>query len=235
MKYIITHKDFDLPIKKDEYTVICPKGVKIKNWTNVEHFDNGLDNRMWNEIAGMKYIADTSNEEWIQINHYRRIIDAIPTKCCIAEAKYLNKINIAQQYALCHNEKDLAICSGIVKELYPEYYNIWLQTLQSNIFIPYNIVQMPRDCYKDYMEKMCKILQKFMEICGINNYADMVNHIKADPTYTDKNGIRNIDVNYQARLVSFLSERITTWYINCLAYSNAVIYPCRISKYENAY
>lgn len=82
---------------------------------------------------------------------------------------------------------------------------------------------------------MCKILQKFMEICGINNYADMVNHIKADPTYTDKNGIRNIDVNYQARLVSFLSERITTWYINCLAYSNAVIYPCRISKYENAY
>lgn len=78
----------------------------------------------------------------------------------------MNKINIAQQYALCHNEKDLAICSGIVKELYPECYNIWLQTLQSNIFIPYNIVQMLHDCYKDYMEKcvkFCKNLWKYVE------------------------------------------------------------------------
>lgn len=233
MKYIITHKDFDLPIKKDEYTVICPKGVKIKNWKNVEYFDNGLDNRIWSEIAAMKYIADNSKEEWIQINHYRRIMDVIPNKCCMAEAKYLNNINIAQQYALCHNVEDLSICSGIVRDLYPDYYNIWLQTLQSNIFIPYNMVQFPLDCYKDYMKKMYNILQKFMEIRGINNYEDMQNYIKTNKAYTDKNKIRNTDVNYQTRI--FLSERITTWYINCLAYSNAVIYPCRISKYENAY
>lgn len=236
MKYIITHKDFDLPLfTKEGYTVICPKGVTVTNWKNVEYFDNGLDNRMWSEIAAMKWIADNSTEDWIQINHYRRILDEFPCHCCMAEPMVFQNMNLAQHYSLYHNIDDLSICSGIIKELYPDLYNIWIQTLNSNVFIPYNMVQLPKDCFKDYMTKMYTILSKILELYLIGNYEDMLKYIESKPVYSENNNARNTDPVYQARLIAFLSERITTWYMNCLTASNAVLYPCRVTKYENAF
>lgn len=48
--WIITHKQFDLPFshyKKEQYKVICPKGITVENWPNIVYFDSKLDNKLW--------------------------------------------------------------------------------------------------------------------------------------------------------------------------------------------
>lgn len=236
--YIITHKQFDLPFsqyKKEQYKVICPKGTTIENWPNIIYFDSNLDNKLWGELAAMDWIARNDNDDWICINHYRRILEPMPGVISHAQQVYF-PTNLGQQYADFHNIMDLHIVSNIIKQIFPNLYNVWLYTLQSNIFYPYNIVSFPNPTFKDYMGKIMTVLSTYLNAIGVKTKDDMLNRIKSNVAYTTPNGKRNIDAEYQSRVVGFLAERLTSWYINILYSTRQYnIQTCHVNKYDGAW
>lgn len=233
--FLITHKAFDLPIQnKEKYTVLSPKGTTIENWPEIIYFDSPLDNRIFSELSAMIWIRNNIKSDFITINHYRRLLENMPFDICYAEPINIG-CSIAEQYKVFHNIDDLMLCSNIIKNLYPELYNIWLYTLQSPIFYPYNMVSFPQPIYSDYIDKMSKILFTFLNCIKVNNYDDMLKRIETIPTYTENNNARNTDKVYQARLVSFLAERITSMYINYLIMTNNKCIPCFVKKFGGAF
>lgn len=235
MKFIITHRAFDLPIQdKEKYMVLCPKGTTIENWPEITYFDSPLDNRMWSEIAAMFWIRNNIKADFITINHYRRLLGNMPMNISYAEPINVG-CSIAEQYKTYHNIDDLMLCSNIIKDLYPDFYNTWLYTLQSPLFYPYNMVSFPQEIYNDYIDGMSKILFTFLNCIKVNSYDDMLKRIETIPTYTEDNKARNTDKKYQARLLSFLAERISSMYINHLIMSNSICYPAKVKKFDGAF
>ena len=233
MNFIITHKQFDLPIDKTKYTVLCPKGTTIEGWPEIIYFESQYDNKLWSEIAAMDWIARNAKCDWVTINHYRRIGEYPPNLIGYAKPTYFN-CNLAQQYQAYHNIDDLSLCSNIIKQIYPNEYPIWLQTIQSNVFYPYNMVSFPMPIYCDYMSKMMTVLTNVAKTINIYNKEGMMARIKTIKTYTEDNKLRNTNEEYQARLFAFLGERLSSWYINLLMLNNTV-YPCEVFKYEGAW
>jgi hypothetical protein len=96
------------------------------------------------------------------------------------------------------------------------------------------MVSFPMPIYRDYMSRMMTILTNVAKTINIYNKEGMMARIKTIKTYTEDNKLRNTNVDYQARLFSFLAERISSWYINLLMLNNDV-YPCEVFKYEGAW
>lgn len=183
----------------------------------------------------MDWIARNDNDDWITINHYRRILEPVYGVICHAQQVYF-PTTIAQQYKDFHNIMDIHIISNIIKQLYPSLYNTWLYTLNSRIFYPYNIVSFPNPTFKDYMGKIMSILCTYLNAVNVKTKDDMLNRIKSDVSYTAPNGKRNIDENYQSRVVGFLAERLTSWYINILYSTRQYqIQTCNVIKYDGAW
>lgn len=235
MKFIITHKQFDIPIQdKEKYIVLCPKGTTIENWPEIIYFDSKFDNRIWSELSAMFWIKDNIKADFITINHYRRLLENMPFNISYAEPINVG-CPIAKQYERYHNIEDLILCSDIIKDLYPDFFKVWEYTLNSPIFYPYNMVSFPQAIYNDYIDKVSNILFTFLDSIKVNNYDDMIKRIESIPTYTQNNNARNTDKVYQARLVSFLAERITSAYINYLIMNNNRCYPAKVHKYNKAF
>lgn len=183
----------------------------------------------------MKYIRDNVNtSEKITINHYRRLLEDVPNQICYAQPIFLGA-SIAEHYKNFHNIDDLMLCSNIIKDLYPDFYNTWIYTLQTNLFYPYNMVSFPKPIYDDYIDKMTNILTTFLNTIGVSNYDDMMKRVESIPTYTQKNNMRNTDKKYQARLVSFLAERISSCYINDIIIKGNLCFPANVKKFEGAW
>ncbi len=231
MKYIITHKDFDLPdIDKSKYIVVAPKNITITHdWPNVIYFENDLDNRLWSEFSAMVYLSTiVKDDEWVQINHYRRIMTNFENHYCVAEPNIF-PTTIYNQYASCHNKKDMDILTEVIKDNFPNVYNRWLFILNSNVLYPYNMVNMSGYTYKEYVNFVYNILSKFQEKINVYTLEDMkkyTENYQVPDHFKDK-------PEYQTRLLSFLSERLTTLYISLLIIQTNV-FPMQIQKYDNA-
>lgn len=237
-KFIITHKQFDLPLEqyqKEQYTVLAPKGTTIENWPNIIYFESNLDNRVWSELSAMDWIYRNVQSEWIEINHYRRLLDTYYNHICVPKAIYLTT-NLANHYNITHNIQDLSIVSNIIKQRYPAYYNDWMANLQTNIFRPYNMCSFPIQIYRDYMTVIMTILYDYCNIVKCHTYEDFVNKTTNEPIYTQKTTVdKNTDTIYQARIPGFLSERISSWFYKLLTIKGEIVYPCEINYFECAY
>lgn len=236
MEFIITHKQFDLPIKnKEKYTVLCPKGITIENWPNIIYFESPYDNSIFSELSAMIWIYQNINAPWITINHYRRLLETLPNKICYAKPIRLPN-NLAQNYDLYHNINDLSVCSNIIKTAFPYLYKTWLYTIQNNIFYPYNMVNFSLEVYRDYMDKIVTVLFTYLKSMNLQTKDDVLKFIETHERYTESNGYRNTDKNYQSRIVSFLAERLTSWYINTLFVSNSYqLFPAEVKRFDGAW
>lgn len=234
-EFIITHKQFDLPLyNKEKYTVLCPKGTTIENWPNIIYFESELDNKIWSELSGMVWIRNNVQSDWITINHYRRIMETFYNHICVAAPATMS-INVAQNYKIYHNIADLMICSNIIQKAFPDLYETWLQTLQSNIIYCYNMVSFPKKIYDEYIDTIMTILLTYMNSVKLKTYDDVKARVESIAAYTENNNQRNTSVAYQSRIAGFLGERLTTWYINCLTKTNNQIYTMKVNKFENAW
>lgn len=234
-KYIITHKPFDLDIyDRSKFTVIAPKGVVIQGWADVRYFETNMDNRVFSELAGMKYLADNTDTPWVQVNHYRRLLTDYPGHNTCAAPVMLPESNAAW-YARFHNVKDLSICSAIIQKSYPKQYGIWLDTLKSNVLYPYNMVNLQRDVFTRYINIMTDIVTKFAQAVGCYTYDDYMARVNSDPVYTRAEPGRDNRPEYQVRIPGFLCERITTWFLNCASLDGLVLYPMVVRRFGGAW
>ncbi len=230
MKFIFSHIDTEVP---EGYTL-------IDNRENKE-----LDHRLYSEVAGidllLKKFKETEKQKaadktgnthqdfpptWVQTNHYRRRMD---TDCCnrtYVAQPFVLPCSVAQHYATCHFMDDLQLMCKAIGETYPSMNQISEQALNGNIFLPYNIVNCQYGQFMDWATFVITVLKKVADYMGNPTFDEMKEIIsKREQPKSDG---RNNDIAYQARIYSFLSERLSTIY--WLAISKQIpVYPAKIN------
>lgn len=228
-KIIFTHKD-----------ITCPPGYEI-----IDNRNSDIDHRLWSEIAGMKILYDRLKKqeddirsgihvempEWINLNHYRRMFD----KDCyhriyVAQPILLN-CTLAQHYQYFHNLNDLRICGEALKATFPHLAQQFEEVLNKNILIPYIIAVMPLNQFYDYFNFIYTVLNKVLEIMRCNTYDEIVERIKNDKTYTEEIKGKDCRIEYQARILSFLAERLATLYWTICS-KQAAVFPAKVELLE---
>lgn len=228
-KYILTHKDME-PVE----------GFEI-----IDNRKSYLDHRMFSEIAGYKILFNMLNEknddgsakygdnEWISLNHYRREFEKDAMDRTYVPQPLQLPYSVAAHYAVYHNIEDLKLCGQAVKEEFPNLVQAFEQVMNGNIFIPYNMCITTVSQFRDYSNFLFKVLDNLHKKIGTETYEDRLDYIKRYPEkYTGEN--KNNDVVYQARIESFCSERLSSFY--WLYVSKQIpVFPAKIIKTEGAW
>ena len=222
--YILTHKDME-PV--DGFEI-------IDNRDNKE-----LDHRIWSELAGMQLIYDIviknkyEDSEFISLSHYRRRIDPDCVNRFYVPQPMVLQTTVAAQYAVYHNIEDLKLCGQAVKDEFPHLVQPFEQVLNGNIFIPYNMAILTVSQFKDYWNFLFKVLDNLHKKIGTETYEDRLDYIKRYPEkYTGEQ--KNNDVVSQARIESFCSKRLSTFYW-LYASRQIPVFPAKIIKTEGAW
>lgn len=219
---------------------------KIKNKEpGVIYIDNTksvYDHRMFSEIAGYKILLEMLNEknedgsakygdnDWISLNHYRREFDKDAMDRTYIPQPMQLPAPVAQHYAVYHNIEDLKLCGQAIKEEFPNIAPVFEQVMNGNIFIPYNMCITTVAQFRDLCNFLFKTLDNVHKKIGTETYEDRLDYIKRHPEwYTGKD--KNNDTTYQARIESFIAERLTTTY--WLFVSRQIpVFPARIILLE---
>lgn len=203
--YICTHKDFQVPegLKGNYKIVTDGTDLQDKYPYDIIKADNELLplKHCYSELVQLYTVWKTdATSDYIGINHYRRYFDA----------QFHGEINITllppkmafngyNQYAACHNVKDLDECIEIIKEI--SNYD----TDMSDGLYPCNMSILSREDFDYYCRFMFAVLGEFKKRHNFKTDEDVRNYVSSWTT--------NID--YQSRLFGFLSERIgTIWFNN---------------------
>lgn len=199
----------------------------------IDNTKSSLDHRLYSEIAGFKILFDMIEkgeikDEWISLNHYRRMMDPDCTGRIYIPEPMLLKNTVGQQYDIYHNIDDLILCGQAMKETYPHMVQ-WFETIiNGHMFIPYNMGVMPVNQFKDYFVFLYTVLTKTMEMMNIKTYEEMTEHVKNNAKYK---GHVDDRVEYQSRVPSFLAERLSTLYwIYCS--KQCPIFPAKVILLE---
>lgn len=93
-----------------------------------------------------------------------------------------------------------------MREIVHDLYNISYDKIKvaESYLYPCNMFIMNKNDFNNYCNFLFSILDKFISIRNFNNMEDIYNYVKQ---------FNSSDINYQTRLLGFLSERITSLYI----------------------
>lgn len=228
--YILTHKDMG-----------CPPGYEI-----IDNRKSDLDHRLWSEVAGMKILYDRFKKmeddarngnkseempEWINLNHYRRMFDKDCYNRLYVAQPVVFQGTLAQHYQYFHNIKDLSICGEALKETYPHLVPTFEMVLNRNILIPYIIGIMPTGQFMDYFTFLYNVLSKTLEKMNCKIYEDVLERVKTTEGYNVNVKDRNNAPEYQARILSFLAERLATLYWTFCSHQIPV-FPAKVNLLE---
>jgi len=214
MKSIIlvaAHKNYDFP--NDSLYVPIQLGAALReHLSNCKFRDNeginiSIKNPNYSELTALFWFW--KNKKYITYDvvglvHYRRYfkgklsfkgnkilskdeIDMYMSSYDILLPKKRNYIieTVRSHYKHAHFEKDLNLTEKIIKELYPEYFNVFNEVMNKTTLHLYNMFIMRRELYVQYCEWIFKILFEVEKYLDIENY--------------DK---------YQRRVFGFLAERL---------------------------
>ena len=199
----------------------------------IDNTKSPLDHRMFSEIAGFKILFDMIEkgeikDDWISLNHYRREMDSDCTGRIYIPEPMILPCSVGQNYDLCHNVDDLILCGQVMKETHPHLVPWFENVINGRMFIPYNMGVMPTSQFKDYFTFLITVLSKFMEKINVKTYEDMLERVKLNGKYK---GHQDDRVEYQARIPSFLAERLSTLYwIFCS--KQCPIFPAKVNLLE---
>jgi len=199
----------------------------------IDNTKSSLDHRMFSEIAGFKILFDMIEkgeikDEWISLNHYRREMDPDCTGRIYIPEPMILTCSVGQSYDMYHNIDDLILCGQVMKETHPHLVPWFENVINGRLFIPYNMGVMPTSQFKDYFTFLYTVLSKFMEKINVKTYEDMLARVKLNPKYK---GHADDRIEYQARVPSFLAERLSTLYwIFCS--KQCPIFPAKVKLLE---
>ena len=199
----------------------------------IDNTKSPLDHRMFSEIEGFKILFDMIEkgeikDDWISLNHYRREMDSDCTGRIYIPEPMILPCSVGQNYDLCHNIDDLILCGQVMKETHPHLVPWFENVINGRMFIPYNMGVMPTSQFKDYFTFLITVLSKFMEKINVKTYEDMLERVKLNGKYK---GHQDDRVEYQARIPSFLAERLSTLYwIFCS--KQCPIFPAKVNLLE---
>ena len=139
----------------------------------------------------------------------------------------------AQQYAIYHNIFDLDVISKIIKDLFPKYYDSHIETLCNKCSIhPCNMFITKKETFNDMMNFVFTICFEFENRMNLHSSNDYINHINKNKSLYLKDFYPNNTVQYQARILGFISERLLEIYYN---YNNLKIKEYDVNETEMKY
>lgn len=210
--FICTHKKFIFPRDKVFIPLLCGADFNddIGEWKDNKGDNISSKNRNYSELTGLYWIWKNINFEYVGLCHYRRyfsfnknyrntkiinynskeIIKTLEEYDIVLPQKFLTEgVSVEEQYKLRHIEKDWEELKKIIKELYPEYYDIAIKIFNEKELYPYNMFIAKKNIINKYCEWLFSILFELEKRIEIS---------------TDF---------YQARVFGFISERLMNVYI----------------------
>ena len=134
-----------------------------------------------------------------------------------------------QHYAQCHNHDDLRLMCDVVKEKTPVMVAALERALNGNLLTPYTMFTLPYGIAKEYVNFLYTILSEVLARMNVATYEDMLAHVDSEK-YKGKLDDRP---EYQARVVSFLAERLATAYVNRLVELGMPVFVAKIDLLED--
>ena len=226
--FICTHKDFKQVVNNESYHVI--------NNNVIDESKYPPGNKFYSEIMTFYYVADNFKlKDYVGFCHYRRyfsFMDNVPNMDEVFKENdvIIGKpekygVSVKQFYGSCHNVDDLDIVENIVKEKYPDYYNIFSKYMNQKMFIPCNMFIMKREDFLEYVEFIRGVLNEYLKEVGTDIYKRIEDN---KDKYLKKNSPNNT-VEYQYRLGGYLAERLTGVFI-CKHFKKARAYEIKITE-----
>ena len=200
--FIVCHKPFD-----DKFGDISNK-VYLTDFKDFSKSSGALlvnsdyDSRVFGEITFWDYIYKTiRDDDWACLCAYRR---KIYPRIGIQVAHPIKlPCSVLQHLTYYHSS---ILTDALTKTLPREE----LETLESNIFVPFNIFSVPRHVIGDWLEFVIPRVTQTMQILGCPQDIDGVkNWVKSTDLLSPVEG-KNLSIDYQSRIGAFLSERINT-------------------------
>jgi len=212
---ICTHKDFTPIVTNKIYKIGDSRQLK-KNFK----ICGILDDIELSEFYMFLYIYEHFIiKDYIGFCHYRRyfeFIDDVPNMDelfkeydAVARTPINFEMTIKEQYASCHNIEDLFLLGDIIKDLYPNYYNAYIDFLNGHLLIPCNMFIMKKEDFLKYMAMLKELMKEYFWRWGIN----CEQKITENKEKYLKTKYPSDTIDYQKRIFSFIFERFTSFYI----------------------
>ena len=229
--FVFAHCDFDKKPENPCYKIVSIEDFDIQS--SLEHIiccaskDSIFSKEHgYSELARIHYIWKQQHlKDYVGTAHYRRYFEfynEIPNideifkeHDAILPNFELWGENIYSNYSACHAKKDLVQVLDIICKYYPDYFQCAIDTITSNKFYPCNIFILRKEMFNQWCEFVFGVLEKFDEINGFSTDEDIFMHVIMNhEIYTDNKVEPNSRPYYQARIEAFLSERLSTIFLN---------------------
>lgn len=191
---VATHKKADMPTDQIYYPVqVGALGKKYIGYQKDCKGDNiSAKNPTYCELTGMYWAWKNLPADYIGLVHYRRLfrrhefcwkqnLDTVLTKaeaeeilqeCDVILPKKRNYLieTVYSHYCHTHHQRDLDEAAQVLKELYPDYYPVYLQTINRTSAHMFNMFIMKRDKFDAYCEWMFPILEELETRLDLTGY-----------------------------------------------------------------
>lgn len=237
--FLYTHKIPEYPLKNNSLFTPVQVGTSLRGEKICEISDNDIKdniskyNHFFLETTGTYYIwkqleNNVFNYDFIGQCQYRRIL---PIKENINFYKLFKKIDfiavpiylkdtVLTQYSNAHFKQNLLEIGDIIYNLYPEYYNTYVNVLNNHLLFYAQGFIFRKEHYIEFCKFLFDILMVFFnnhQLYDNNKLYEFVsslinNRLSNDPFAFD---MRNFDdiLQYQKAMGSFLTERIFTVFV----------------------
>jgi hypothetical protein len=240
--FIGTHKDFKERVTNSDYKIIVGKTHNLTNNYNLDVIKCGndedvLNDRFYSEIYMLDWISKNCDlKKYVGFCHYRQyfsFMDDIPNMDSVFEKNdiiFIKPLNykeetVREQYAYYHNIDDLNIVENIIKEKYPDYFDIFEKYMEQHMFIRCNMFIMRREDFLKYIEFIKGVLDEYVKVVG----TDIEKRIEDNKDKYLKKFYPNNTVEYQYRIGGYLAERLTGVFI-CKHFVKGRCYSIKITE-----
>lgn len=187
--YTLTHKKFDIP--KDPMYIPLQVGRAIHEDLGYIGDDTGDNiskkNIYYSELTGHYWIwKNVTDAEFVGVCHYRRYLineqeqvftqkelqKLLETYDMITTKKVLLPNPYYDGYKATHHVENLDITARVIKELYPDYYDIYDKTIHSDETYFGNIMICKKTLFDEYCEWLFSIFQEMEKFVSVEGYDD---------------------------------------------------------------
>lgn len=214
--FIMTHKDFEPVVSNPIYKVIDSRKIINNNFrvfgclTDIElsewyHFYYIINNFILKDYVGI-----------CQYRRYFNFLDNVPDineifkeYDIICRQPQQSKMTNIQQYSYYHNENDIKILGNILKDKYPEYYEMYVKFMNLNIIIPCNMFIMKSNDFIKLIKLSKEIVKEYCWRYGI----DFIKIVSENKDKYIKSFYPNNTIEYQSKILTYILERLTNIFI----------------------
>lgn len=197
--FTITHKEFNPPedklyvplhvghIKYSDGTL--PEGSEDFGYLGDDTGDNiSSKNNLYSELTGLYWVWKNCKDlDYAGLVHYRRFFanrsgqrlgekdfaQLLELYDVIISEHITYDVTYREKFAQYHHIEDLDKTGAVIKEIYPKYYDTFLEVINSNEQYLFNMFVAPKKLWDEYSEwlfNICFELEKVIDVSGYDNY-----------------------------------------------------------------